>query len=346
MTAPVRSLGYSAPRSSCDQRRRLAARGGGPGRPHGAHRPHNIRATTRWSARMTRRSARASRTSRRLRRRAARRPAREGGGARHSAARRRLPRRPRPSSRRPPRSARSGPRRPAVGMSTVPEAIVPPPLRAAGRGGPRVTNLAEGMGEVALSHEQTLEEGKKGAAALGPLLRRVGGDPMTFFAQELIRRKRDGCKPQRRGTPVVGRRGSPTAASPTARPRRSRWRSSSATSSRAERVDAHDRDARLRQRAELGSRRARARQAPRPAASGTRSRSSSRPCFAACGALRADDLGPGARPHRRDARQARLDPGQQYGLEAPARRGRRRGLRDRRPDLRPRARRPPPLRAA
>ena len=35
-----------------------------------------------------------------------------------------------------------------------------------------VTNLAEGMGEVALSHEQTLAEGERGAASLAPLLRR------------------------------------------------------------------------------------------------------------------------------------------------------------------------------
>ena len=59
-----------------------------------------------------------------------------------------------------------------VGMSTVPEAI------AARHAGLRVaavsvvTNLAEGMGDVALSHEQTLEEGRRGAVALAPLLRR------------------------------------------------------------------------------------------------------------------------------------------------------------------------------
>ena len=67
-----------------------------------------------------------------------------------------------------------------VGMSTVPEAI------AAAHCGLRVaavsvvTNLAEGMGDVALSHEQTLEEGKKGAERLGPLLRRwVGSLPRS-----------------------------------------------------------------------------------------------------------------------------------------------------------------------
>jgi len=62
-----------------------------------------------------------------------------------------------------------------VGMSTVPEAIVARHcgLRVAAIS--VVTNLAEGMGDVALSHEQTLEEGRRGAAALGPLLRRWVG---------------------------------------------------------------------------------------------------------------------------------------------------------------------------
>ena len=59
-----------------------------------------------------------------------------------------------------------------VGMSTVPEAIVARHCGLRVAAVSVVTNLAEGMGEVALSHEQTLEEGKRGAAELGPLVRR------------------------------------------------------------------------------------------------------------------------------------------------------------------------------
>ena len=59
-----------------------------------------------------------------------------------------------------------------VGMSTVPEAIVARHCGLRVAAVSVVTNLAEGMGDVALSHEQTLEEGKRGAAELGPLVRR------------------------------------------------------------------------------------------------------------------------------------------------------------------------------
>ncbi len=63
-----------------------------------------------------------------------------------------------------------------VGMSTVPEVI------AARHAGLRVaavsavTNLAEGMGGEALSHDQTLRVAKEGASRLGPLIERFVED--------------------------------------------------------------------------------------------------------------------------------------------------------------------------
>jgi xanthosine phosphorylase len=59
-----------------------------------------------------------------------------------------------------------------VGMSTVPEAIVARHCGLRVAAVSVVTNLAEGMGDSPLSHEQTLAEGERGAAELAPLLRR------------------------------------------------------------------------------------------------------------------------------------------------------------------------------
>jgi xanthosine phosphorylase len=64
----------------------------------------------------------------------------------------------------------------AVGMSTVHETI------AARHSGLRVvavsaiTNFAEGMGDEPVSHEQTLRDGAKAAADLGPLITRFVSD--------------------------------------------------------------------------------------------------------------------------------------------------------------------------
>ena len=62
-----------------------------------------------------------------------------------------------------------------VGMSTVPEAIVAAPLRAAGRGGQRRHQPRRGHGRGRALARTDPRGGKKGAAALGPLLRSVGG---------------------------------------------------------------------------------------------------------------------------------------------------------------------------
>jgi xanthosine phosphorylase len=59
-----------------------------------------------------------------------------------------------------------------VGMSTVPEAIAARHCGLRVAAVAAVTNLAEGMGDVELSHEQTLAEAAKGGARLTALLGR------------------------------------------------------------------------------------------------------------------------------------------------------------------------------
>ncbi len=166
-----------------------------------------------------------------------------------------------------------------------------------------------------------------------------------MIPQELIRRKRDGGRldddelefivardRRRRADRRPGRRVRDGGLLP--RPRRRRAR-------RADR-----RDDALGQRARVG-RRTRARQAL--------DRRRRRQGLAAARADRrrlrrqgADDLRPRARPHRRDARQARLDPGlrDRARPRAAAPRGGGGRLRDHRPDAGAGAGRPPPLRAA
>jgi inosine/guanosine/xanthosine phosphorylase family protein len=59
-----------------------------------------------------------------------------------------------------------------VGMSTVPEAIAARHCGLRVAAVAAVTNLAEGMGDVELSHEQTLAEAAKGGARLAVVLGR------------------------------------------------------------------------------------------------------------------------------------------------------------------------------
>ena len=81
----------------------------------------------------------------------------------------------------------------AVGMSTVHETAVARHcgLRVAAISA--ISNLAEGMSDVSLSHEQTLRDAQRAAEDLAPLLVRFVGEarPVTYVP-DLIRIKRDG----------------------------------------------------------------------------------------------------------------------------------------------------------
>jgi len=63
-----------------------------------------------------------------------------------------------------------------VGMSTVPEVIVARHAGVRVAAVSVVTNLAEGLSAEAISHEQTLAAGARGAAALAPLIERWVAD--------------------------------------------------------------------------------------------------------------------------------------------------------------------------
>ena len=109
-------------------------------------------------------------------------------------------------------------------MSTVPEVILArhAGLRVAAVSA--ITNLAEGMGGEALSHEQTLHYANQAAGGPHAADRSVLPGARVVLAAEVIRRKRDGNALTHRGDAVPGRRASPTARCPTPRSARSRWR--------------------------------------------------------------------------------------------------------------------------
>ena len=63
----------------------------------------------------------------------------------------------------------------AVGMSTVQETIVARHCGLRVAAVSAITNLAEGMSDVPLSHEQTLRDAERAAGDLGRLLLRLPG---------------------------------------------------------------------------------------------------------------------------------------------------------------------------
>ena len=119
------------------------------------------------------------------------------------------------ASRRRPRSARSGALgADAVGMSTVQETILARHCGLRVAAVSVITNLAEGMTDEPLSHEQTLRAAE--SARRRPRTPAAGVHPAMLTA-ELIRRKRDGGELSARGDRASWCSGSPTGRSPTLR---------------------------------------------------------------------------------------------------------------------------------
>ena len=208
-----------------------------------------------------------------------------------------------------------------------------------------ITNFAEGMSPEPLSHEQTLRDAQRAARRTSRRCscgssRRLGR--LSLLSPDLIRVKRDGgelSEEQIRELVTGIADGSVSDAQVGALAMAIVLQRHDA--GRADR--AHRRDARLGRRARLVGRRPagpRARQAldrrrrrqGEPAAGADRRRLRRRG---------ADDLGPRPRPHRRHARQARVDPGLRHH-PGPRRVPPRRGERGRaRSSARPRASRRP-----
>ena len=167
--------------------------------------------------------------ARRLRPRAARAPARRGRRARHrrwpraSTSRSRARRFETPAEIRAFRTLGAD----AVGMSTVHETIVARHCGLRVAAVSAITNLAEGMGDEPLSHEQTLRDA---AARRRATSRRCSSGSWragrVTTSPELIRAKRDGGELTDGGDRASSSPASPTARCPTPRSARSRWRSS------------------------------------------------------------------------------------------------------------------------
>ena len=97
-------------------------------------------------------------------------------------------------------------------MSTVHETIVARHCGLRVLAVSAITNLAEGMSDVPLSHEQTLRDGERAAGDLSaPAAGLPAADRGAMLAAELIRRKRDGGELSADEIVRAGGRASPTA---------------------------------------------------------------------------------------------------------------------------------------